>query len=719
MSVGDPLVRADGVLKVTGQARYAVDVALEGMAHAVLVRSTVTRGRITGIHTAEAEAAPGVIAVLTHRNAPRLPYDEPQAGRRRGPVPQVGRTLRMLQDDAVLFNGQPVAIVVAERWEQARHAASLVGPEYAPEPHVTRLEDGLAGAREPADPVRRAPGPRGEPEAALAAAEVRVDETYSTPLEHHNPMGLIATVASWDGPRLTVHDTTQWVDGVRDHLAWVFGLDPAGIRVTCPLTGGAFGATLRPWPHVVAAALAARAVGRPVRLVLSRSDMYTSNGHRPETRHRLRLGATRQGDLRAVLHDAVSSTSRYEEFAEGDVRLSRLLYACPNAATMYRLVPLDLGSSTFMRAPGEATGSFALESAMDELAHALGLDPLELRLRNFAEADPDTGRPWSSNALRDCYRLGAERIGWARRRPEPGSVRDGRLLVGLGVAAGAYPAVRGPAAARVRLLADGAAVVQTAATDIGTGTYTALAQVAAGALGISAARVRVDLGDSALPAAPPQGGSQLIASAGSAVLDACRAAMARVRALEPDDAPFPEVLERHGLSQLEAEGEYRPGGEVRRFSSHAFGARFAEVRVDLDTGEVRVARFVTTQAAGTILNPRLARSQVLGGTVMGLGMALMERTVVDHRLGRMVNQNAAEYLMPVLADVPDVEVVLVDEEDAHVDPIGVKGIGEVGTVGVAAAVANAVFNATGARVRDLPITPDRLLAGLIPPPPGS
>jgi xanthine dehydrogenase YagR molybdenum-binding subunit len=709
-AVGRPLARVDGVLKVTGQARYAVDASLDGLVHAVLVRSNVTRGRLAAIDTGAAESAPGVVAVLTHRNAPRLPYGEPAPGRRPGVEPQAGHYLPVLQDERVRFNGQPVAVVVAERWEQARHAASLVRIEYEPEPHRTAMDEALEGAHEPSEPSRRAPGPRGSPERAFEEAAVRVDRAYATPMEHHNPMGLITTLARWQGPRLLVHDTTQWTGGVRAHLALVFGIDPEDVRVVCPFTGGAFGSTLRTWPHVVAAALAARATDRPVKLTLSRPDMYTSTGHRPETRHRVRLGATADGRLEALLHDSCTSTSRYEEFAEREFGLSRLLYACANVSTGYRLVPLDVGTPAHMRAPGEATGSFALESAMDELAHELGMDPLELRLRNLAGAEQDGDRPWSSNALRECCRQGAERIGWSRRRPEPGAARHGRHLIGLGVALGSYPAIRGAAGARVRLLADGTAVVHTAATDIGTGTYTMLAQVAADALGVAPAEVRVELGDSDLPASPPQGGSQIAASVGSAVFEACRAAVASVRALPgAGDRPFGEVLERNGLPQLEARGEYRPGGEAG-FSSHAFGARFAEVRVDPDTCEVRVTRFVTAQAAGRIVNPLTARSQVLGGTVMGLGMALMERTVLDHRWGRILNQNVGEYLVPVLADVPVVEVLLVDEEDPHVDPIGVKGIGEVGTVGVAAAVASAVFNATGVRVRELPITPDRLLS---------
>jgi xanthine dehydrogenase YagR molybdenum-binding subunit len=712
-SVGQPLIRVDGPLKVTGQARYAIDVTADRLAHAVLVRSSVTRGRVRHVDIAAAEAAAGVIAVLTHRSAPRLPYAEPPEGERVFLDPQSGHVLRVLQDDVVRFNGQPVAIVVAETWEQAQHAATLVRVDCATEPHSTRIEDALASSAEPANAGRRAPGPRGDPDRAFAGSAVSIDARYSTPMQHHNPMGLITTLASWEGTRLTVHDTSQFVDGVRDHLAWVFGIDPSDVRVLCPFTGGAFGSTLRTWPHVVATAMAARVTGRPVKLVLSRADMYTSTGHRPLTRHRMRVGATREGRLDALLHDVVTSTSRYEEFAEGDVRLSRLLYACPNVATTYRLAPLDVSTPTYMRAPGEATGSFALESAMDELAHALGIDPLELRLRNYAESDPERGVPWSSNALRQCYHTGAERFGWTHRDPRPGAVRDGRFAIGLGMAVGGYPALRNPAAARARLLADGTAVVHTACTDIGTGTYTVLTQLAADVLGLSPDAVRVELGDSALPQSPPQGGSMATASVGSAVFTACREALARLRALRGAvDRPFAEVLEGNGLSELEAVAEYRPGDDAARLSSHSLGVRFVEVRVDTDTCEVRVTRVVTVQGAGRIVNPRLARSQVLGGTVMGIGMALMEQSHVDHRHGRITNQNAAEYLMPVLADMPEIDIVLVDEEDSHVDPIGVKGIGEVGIVGMAAAIANAVFNATGVRVRDLPITVEKLLAGV-------
>jgi xanthine dehydrogenase YagR molybdenum-binding subunit len=559
---------------------------------------------------------------------------------------------------------------------------------------------------------------------------------YTTPVEHNNPMGVIGTIARWEGDELILIDTSQWVHNVRDHVATAFGMSAANVHVLCPFTGGAFGSTLRTWPHVVGVALAARHVGRPVKLVLTREQMYTSNGYRPETRHRVALGAARDGRLAAIIHDGWNTTSRYEEYTEPQVGASTYLYACDNVSTSYRIVPLDVNTPTWMRAPGENTCIYALESAMDELAYAVGLDPLELRLRNYAERDPATGQEWSSKALRECYRVGAERIGWARRTPEPRSMRDGRWLVGLGVATGTYPANRNPAAARVRLYADGTAYVCSGTQDIGGGTYTAMTQVAADTLGLPPERVRFELGDSTMPLAPPEGGSMIAASVGSAVYEACLAARSRLLELARGDARSPlaaatpddvaavdgrlvlrsdpsrgesysDILRRSGLSEIEVQAESRP--EATGYSSHAFGARFAEVRVDPDTAEVRVTRFVNATCAGRILNPKQARSQLIGGTMMGLGMALLEHTVMDARYGRFVNQNYAEYLVPVHADAPAIEAILVDEEDPHVNLLGVKGIGEAAAVGVAPAIANAVYHATGVRVRDLPITPDKLL----------
>jgi xanthine dehydrogenase YagR molybdenum-binding subunit len=528
----------------------------------------------------------------------------------------------------VRFNGQPIAIVVADTPERAAHAASLVAATYATEPHVVQMADALTDAREPTE--GRSPSSRGDAPAALVTAPVQVDLVYTTPVEHNNPMAPIATIARWEGDHLTLYDTSQWVHNVRHQVAAAFGMSAANVHVVCPFTGGAFGCTLRTWPHVVGTALAARQVGRPVKLVLTREQMYTSNGYRPETRHRVALGATREGHLTAIIHDGLNTTPRYEEYTEAQVNATTLLYTCDNVATSYRIVPLDVNTPTWMRAPGEMTNVYALESAMDELAYALGVDPLELRLRNYAERHPSTNQEWSSKALRECYRVGAERIGWARRRPEPRSMRDGRWLVGLGVATATYPAHRSPAAARVRLYADGTACVSSGTQDIGGGTYTAITQVAADTLGLPPERIRFELGDSTMPLAPPEGGSMIAASVGSAVYEACLAARARLLELARGAAESPladatsdvvqavdgrlvlrsdpsrgesygDILRRRGLGQIDVEADSRP--QASGYSSHAFGARFAGVHVDPDTAEVCVTRFVNATCAGRILNP--------------------------------------------------------------------------------------------------------------------
>ena len=766
-AIGQPVARIDGRAKVTGQAKYGMDAAVPGAVHAHLVTSTVARGQVLGIYAAEAERAPGVLVIITAANAPRLTYGGEGGDELRGPVdPRAGRHLRLLQDGLVRFGGQIVAVAVAETREQAEHAARIVRVRYAREPHVTDLraamvqareqngtqpgvpredehsgfDQPLPGAAEPSAEEPRAKPGRGDPRAAYAAAPVKLDATYGVPTEHHNPIALVSTTAEWHGPdRLTLHDTTQWTHGVQAHVAWVFGLAPESVRVVAPFTGGAFGCTLRTWPHVVAAAMAAQVVGRPVKLTLTRAQMFAAVGHRPETRNRIRLSADRSGKLASIEQSALHSTSRYEEFTEFETSATRFLYACANISTSYRIVPVDVQTPTWMRAPGENTNIFALESAMDELSYRLGLDPVELRLMNHDfESNPDDGRPWASNGLRRCYIQGAEAFGWTRRVPEPRSMRAGRMLVGYGVSAATYPTHRMPASAAAAILADGSAEVRSAATDIGVGTYTALAQVAADALGLPVERVRVRLGDTALPRAPMQGGSNITASVGSAVHAACLDARRQVLALACGDGNSPlagatdaqveagggrlflaaddsrgesyvEILARHGRAGIEGRADTQPDPEAQRYSAHAFGVRFAEVRVDPDTGVVHVHRFLSVTDGGRIINPRQARSQMMGGTMMSLGMALSEATTLDHSYGRISNANLPDYAIPVHADAPEFGCIFVDAEDRHTTPLGLKGIGEVAAVGVAPAIANAVFHATGRRVRDLPITPEKLL----------
>jgi xanthine dehydrogenase YagR molybdenum-binding subunit len=706
--IGQPISRVDGRQKVTGAAPYAAEHDVPNVAHGAIVRSTVASGRITTIDGAAAERAPGVIAVLTHRNAPRLAYRPHRASS----DPQRGEKLRVLQDDRVSHQGQPIALVVANTLEEAVHAATLVRVTYAPGAavtDVTRAEPVLPPVQKTDQgEVQPAVSQRGDPEAALAAAEVKVDQTYVHPRENHNPIELHATVAAWDGDRLTLWDKTQWVDNVAAEMAAVFDIPAENVRVHSPFVGGAFGSGLRVWPHVTLAALGARVTGRPVKIMLSRREMYYGTGFRPHTVQRVAVGATREGRLTAIIHDGFQETSTYEDYDEALVDASRFLHSCPNVYTRRRSARLHEHTPTWMRAPGEASGIFALECAMDELAVALRLDPVELRLRNEPAQDEFRKLPFSSRSTRECYRVAAERFGWSRRNPEPRSMRDGRWLLGWGMASATYPANWAPASASARLLPNGTAEVASASSDIGPGTWTSMTQVAAETLGLPIERVKFTLGDSQLPRAPQQGGSMTMASVGSAVQAACRKVREDALARGGGD-DLAAAMRRIGRP-VEATADSSPGADARRFSKHAFGAVFAEVAVDPDFGETRVRRIIGAYGAGRIVNPKTTRSQAIGGMIGGIGMALMEHSVVDRRNGRVPNANLAEYAVPVHADSPPVmEAIFLEEHDPHVNPLGVKGVGEIAIVGLAPAIANAVFHATGKRIRELPITPDKLL----------
>ena len=737
-SVGKPIARLDGALKVTGRAKYAADHLLPNLAHAVIVSSTIGKGRVTTLDAALAQNAAGVIAVISHLNAPRLPYLAHQSL-----LDPAGERLHVLQDDTVRFNGQPIAMVVAETLEQAEYAASLVRIKYARETQNLEFIGGLQNALAPA--VSRLPNStfpadtsRGDPEGALANADAKINVEYLIPRQQHNPMEPHATIAHWEDDSLTLWDKTQWVANVRDELAAVFGIPPDHIRVISPFVGGAFGTTLRAWSHVTLSVLAAKHTGRPVKLVLTRRQMYFETGYRPETWQRVVLGASRNGRLTAIIHHAIAETSRHEQYVERVVDPARFLHSCPNVATHYAILPLDVHTPVYMRAPGTASGILALECAMDELACELRMDPIVLRLRNEPERDEHANLPFSSRSTRECYRMGSERFGWAARSPDPRSMQDGRWLIGWGMATSVYPTVRGPAAARVRLFADNHAEVESAASDMGPGTCTSMLQVASDALGVPLDRVRFSLGDSTFPFASPHGGSQTMASVGTAVYAACTAVRTKVLNLAISDARSPlhgvscesvnaadsrlflrtepsrgeyyrEILMRHGLDVLEVTESATPGTEQRAYSMKAFGAIFVEVGVDRDLGIVLVRRVLGTYAAGQIVNPRLARSQAIGGMVGGIGMALMEHTMIDRQNGRIVNADLANYLAPVNTDVLNLDCIFVEENDPHVNPLGAKGLGELALVGVAPAIANAVFHATGKRVREFPIKPEKLI----------
>jgi xanthine dehydrogenase YagR molybdenum-binding subunit len=627
--------------------------------------------------------------------------------------------------------------VVAETAEQAAAAARLIEADYELAEPLLDLDDPRAEVL--ANPWGR-DAHRGDVAAGLASADVTVDATYTTPDETNNPMGLFATVAAWDGDSLTVHDSTQWPYSVRATLAAAFGVPESGVRVLTPFVGGGFGAGLRVWPHVVLTALAARTAGRPVKLVLTRPQMFTGIGHRTRTVQHVRLGADRSGHLTALSHEAKNSIAVEDENYEPVAADSAFAYACPNVDTRDLQARLNIPDPTSMRAPAQAQGNFALESALDELAHAIGMDPVELRLRNYAEDNPQLRLPWSSKALRACYEQGAERFGWWARDPRPGSMRDSEgWRVGYGMAGVSFFWFQPPCQARASIRRDGTAFVRSAATDIGTGTYTVMTQLSAGLLGLGLDQVRLGLGDTDMPMAPMEGGSGLTAALGSAVQAACRRIIQAFLDTVADDHGSPlrgcrleavraaggrihhisepargeaytDILARHGLDELTADGDSAPPKpeDVGMAPAGAFGAQFVKVRVDPDLGQVRVARVVSAIDGGRILNEKTATSQVIGGAVGGIGMALLEETLTDPHTGRIANATLADYLVPVNADVPDLEVIFVGEPDRF-NPIGVKGVGEIGLAGMAAAIANAVFHATGRRIRSLPITIDRLL----------
>jgi xanthine dehydrogenase YagR molybdenum-binding subunit len=690
--LGTAQTRVEGREKVMGEALYAYEHQVDGVVYAWIVQATVAKGAVGVVDGSEARRLPGVLEILSHENAPDL-----------GEVSDA--ELAVLQSPRVAYRGQIVALAIAETLEAAREAAALVRIEYAAEEHDVELraDHPKLYTPEKVNPNFPSETDEGDVDAALARAAVVVDETYTTPAEHNNPMEPHASLAVWSGGDLTIYDSTQGAPRARDAIADVFGLEPERVRVISPHVGGGFGSKGTPRPTVIAAALAARNVGRPVKLTATRQQMFCFTGYRTPTIQRVRLGADADGRLQAITHVAVEQTSTLREFAEQTAIPTRMMYAAPNRRTGHRLAALDVPTPSWMRAPGETPGMYALECAMDELAIACDLDPIELRRRNEPDIDPETGLPFSSRGLQECLRRGAERFGWEGRDPTPGVRRDGRWVVGTGVASSTYPARRMASEAFARALADGTFVVGIGAADIGTGARTVLTQVAADALEVAPERVRVEIGDSALPFAMLAGGSMGTTSWGSAVVRACEALRARL-AEHGGDVPTDGVEARSDT------GEEVAGQD--KLARHAFGAQFCEARVNVDTGEVRIPRMLGVFACGRILNPLTARSQFIGGMTQGISMALHEESVLDREFGDYLNHDLAQYHVPVFADIEDIEATWIDEEDPHLNPMGAKGIGEIGIVGTAAAVANAIHHATGVRVRDLPIRLDRLLERL-------
>jgi xanthine dehydrogenase YagR molybdenum-binding subunit len=731
-SVGQPLDRIDGHAKVTGAARYAADAPIAAPLHATIVQSTIACGRIVAIDESATRAVAGVVEVLTYRNAPRvpaLPFDF---------TTPVSEQLAPLQSAEVAYDGQHLAAVIAETFEAARAGAALLRVEY----ERCDAEVSLAAARTIERPEQwfgdDAQPRRGDPEHAYKAAAVRLDETYTTPAETHNPLEPSVTVAEWRDGELTVHDATQWVRGTRAVLAKSFELDEEKVRVISPFLGGGFGCKGFFWAHPLIAAMAAKVTNRPVKLVLTREQMFTSCGHRSETRQRVRIGASREGKMTAVLHDVLAESSRVGMFVESAGSVTTMLFDVPNIAVTHRIARLDVPTPTAMRAPGKAPGSYALGCALDEVAYACGVDPLEVLRRNHAAIDLSNGLPFSSKHLLACYERGAEAFGWSARPQAPRAWREGGELVGWGVATATYPALRSPAQARVTLGADGVVDVASATHDLGTGMYTILAQIVADELGVDPRGIRVRIGDSSFPNAPIAGGSMSSASVGPAVQDAARRAYREAVAIATSSGASPlhglpeneieardgalrskadpsravayaEVVRLSGSGVLEALGSAAPGDEGERLSFYSFGAQFVEVRFDEELARLRVSRALGVFDCGRILNAKTARSQMLGGIVWGIGMALLEEAVRDPRYGVVVTNNLADYHVPVNADVPAVEVLFVEEPDLAFNPLGARGVGEIGITGVAAAIANAVYHATGIRVRDLPIVPEKLL----------
>ncbi len=698
-TIGPPLARKDGKVKVSGAADYTADHFPEGLTYATFATSPVAHGKIVRLDTAQAERAPGVLAVITYRNAPKL---APLGAL----TPPAGQAFIPLQDDQITYEGQPIALIVADSLERATYGASLVHAEIEPEPARVEVAQGLdegeivEGYDEPDTRT-------GDPELAFRDAEVRVEESYSTGYRHHAAMEPSATVAVWDGGDLTLWDATQHVWGVRLIIATALGVAPERVRVISHYLGGGFGSKGYVWPHQILTAVAARFIRRPVKLVLTRAQSFTSHGYQTETAQDVAIGARHDGTLVAITHAVTYANALLDAFPEYQAAGTRSMYRCPAIATSHRVVKLALPQPTAMRAPNEGMGNFALESAMDELAERLGLDPLELRLRNDAERDPLTGRPFSSKRLREAYLLAAERFGWSQRVDRPFTVRDGDFWVGYGMASCLMTTYRMPSVASVTMRANGTVLVRAGAQEIGTGIRTIMPQLAAETLGVDPDLATIELGDTTLPEAGPTYGSSSTMGLGSAVVDAAarlRALLAEFGAQDPSE--YGAAAARGG-GELTAEGRFVP--ENAEYAMFGFGGVFVEVGVDASLGLVRVRRCVGAYSAGRIVNERTAKSQMTGGMIWGIGQALLERSETDRTLGRFVSKNLAGYLVPVNADIGHLEAHFVEESDPYASPIGARGIGELGATGVAAAIANAVYNAVGVRVRDLPIVPEQLL----------
>lgn len=722
--IGAPLTRVDGKLKVTGAAKYSAEFNLPNLAYAVMLQSTIPAGRISSMDCGQAERAEGIIAILHPGNALRLAQPEDR--------------LSLLQDDQVHYNSQPIAIVVAESLEQAHHGASLIRVQYEPAKPKLDFKAGFPTSYPGSHTGIPGDMSFGDVDAGLRLADMTIDEIYTTPIQHHNPMEPHATVAEWNGDRLIVHDATQHISGVQESLAKIFGIPKENVHVISLFVGGGFGCKGQMWSHAALAAMAAKRVSRPVKLVLGRPQMFGPVGARPETHQHVTMGATRDGKLTAIRHEVHAHTSEIEDYLESSAFPTRVMYSCPNVSTTHRLVPLNMGTPTYMRAPGVATGTYAVEVAMDELAYELKVDPLELRLVNYTDIDPHTKIQFTEKTLKQCYQRAAERFGWSKRNHEPRSMRDGSQLIGWGMATETYPGKNLPSGALVRIQPNGRVLVESGSQEIGTGMYTIMTQVAADVLSIAPDMIDAKLGDTSYPEAPISAGSMSTASVGPAVQQAAiqvRDKLLHLAANDPHSAvyqagpdqlalregrvirktdsargePIAELLTRNGNQSIEAIAQVKPQLDPKTSSCHSFGAVFAEVAVDPDVCTVHTRRIVAVYDVGKIMNEKLARSQFIGGIVWGVSLALFEKTDVDPRNGRIMNRNLADYLVPVNADIGEIDVSAIDVPDEKLDSLGARGIGEIGITGTGAAVANAVFHATGRRIRELPIRVEQLL----------
>ncbi|MEI9809398.1 MAG: xanthine dehydrogenase family protein molybdopterin-binding subunit [Bacteroidota bacterium] len=732
------LDRVDGVQKVTGTAKYSAEYDFPGLVYGILATSTITKGSITAMDTKAAENAPGVLAVITHLNCPdvpgyKLPPDQASL------APALRKGYRVFADNAVRFNGQPIALVIADTYERAVYAASLVKATYTEEKFNTALDAAIRNGQ-PLEGNAFKDYVRGEAN-AWKNAEVKVQAEYSMPVEVHNPMEIHGITVVWEGQdKVTVYEKTQALKSTQQTVMRSFGLKEENVRIITQFIGGAFGSAFNTWPHSMAALIGGRKVGKPLKLTLTRNQMFNLVGYRPQAIQKMSMGATKGGLLTGITHEANAMTATYQNFTEGIVNGSKSLYNCPNVNTSYKVYPLDLSQPTWMRGPGETTGAYALESAMDELSYAVGIDPIELRLRNYAEFDLENNKPYSSKFLKEAYQLGAEKINWKERKPIPRSTKEGDWLIGYGTGSGIFSAWRGEAKVAAKFLPDGTFILQSGVTDMGPGTATAMTKLASDTLGLSARYIKFEMGDSNLPPGPMQGGSGTTSTLGTAVSNVCVSIKKKlaelikdnpifhtelIHSVKPEDLLFEdgymmlssdhtkkisyaEAIKNAGLMQIEILEESK-GNPMTNHSAFSYAVHFVKVMVHETTGVIKVVKVVSAVDAGKIINEKTAESQIIGAVVGGISMALMEEGVIDHRFGRWVNNNFADYHVAVNADIPHIEVAFVNKPDPVLNPIGSKGMGEVGIVGFAAAVGNAVYHATGRRIRQLPITPDKLV----------